>query len=255
MRLKSMFILLGSLVSSACNPNPDVQAPSPTPATWEDDMTYAYLDEDKRETKKILKIAKKYSAYKDYYPRYRLGNLAVIEASSPPPPLTKDAEGKHGMIGVLIGAEPRFVTFPDRALFAHFMHVTRHDPAAIRQDEASKDPMAFSLRMRLRMSLLLATGNDHYLQMDDFKNDTMRKTFEHADVTPHEPTWREEDGTLTIQYYKYQSRGMMAPIPVQCTIIVDDKQNYDYRCVDITDLPQNQEETDGSSQPPVLEDA
>ena len=116
MKLKSIFLMLSSLLFPACQHQEHLQPSSPNLAVWGDDMTYMFLDEDNKDGKRALKIAKKYGDYKNYYPRYRIGNLAILDASTPPPKNVMDANSKTGTVGVIFGDEPRYVTFPDQEL-------------------------------------------------------------------------------------------------------------------------------------------
>ena len=200
-------------------------------------MTYAFLDDDMKEGKRALKIAKKYGNYKNYYIRYKLGNLAILDGSTPPPKNVMDANGKHGIVGVILGDEPRYVTFPNQELLSHFMKRTRHNPGIIKlEDGDSNNQEDFALRTRMSMTLLLATGNNNFLRNNDFQSSTLLNTFQRYNINPHEPSWTDEDGTLTIIFYRMRGNGMMAPVPTQCTVLIDKDDHASYTCSDIDDL-------------------
>ncbi len=239
MKLKSIFLMLSSLLFPACQHQENLQPSSPNLAVWGDDMTYTFLDEDNKDGKRALKIAKKYGDYKNYYPRYRIGNLAILDASTPPPKNVMDANSKTGTVGVIFGDEPRYVTFPNQELLSHFMKRTRYTPNIIQKiDSNPQKQEEFSLRTRINITLLLATGNSNYIQSYDLKSSVLK----HYNIEPHEPSWSDENGTLTIIYFRMRGNGMMAPIPTQCTITIDENNHANYTCADLSDLTQPHDE-------------
>ena len=212
-----------------------VQEPSENLAVWENDMTYQYLDGDEKEGREVIRFAKKYSDYKNYYPRYKIGNLAIVEGSSPPPSMTMDASGRRAMIGVIMGENPRFVQFPDRNLFRHFMEIVRNNPDAIK-NSVYKEPVKqkqYSVDVRNRIALLLSSGSSDYMKSDEFENAVVKAQFEEIQVKPQELSWVDENGTLTIRFFRTKTVGYQAPLPIQCTLVVDENQDFTFDCEDL----------------------
>jgi hypothetical protein len=243
MKIKSILCVLGTLFTTACNTGTVMQSTKTASAVWGDDMTYEYIEDQSRQYRQALSIAKKKGNYKNYALQYRLGNLVVIDASTPPPRSVMDVNSTKAAVGVLLGSEPQYVVFPDRAMFAHFMKMTRKDPLVIhdKADVNGENQKRFAWNLRLRMTLLLATGSDSYMSAYDFQSSVLQKMFEKQQLKPHEPSWKDEDGILTIQFYRLRANGMMAEIPTICTLVVDEKQQFTYQCKDIMDGSKNKE--------------
>lgn len=243
MKMKNILCVLGTLFTTACNPGTAMQSTETAPAVWGDDMTYEYIEDQSHPYRQALSIAKKKGNYKKYALQYRLGNLIVIDASTPPPRSAMDVNSKKAAVGVLLGDEPQYVVFPDRAMFAHFMRMTRKDPLVIhdKTNVNGENQKRFAWDLRLRMTLLLATGSDSYMSSYDFQSSVLQKTFEMYQLKPHEPSWKDEDGILTIQFYRLRANGMMAEIPTICTLVVDEKQQFTYQCKDIMEKSKNKE--------------
>jgi len=172
---------------------------------WENDMSYGFLLDREPDTKAALAIVESVLRTRQKaYPRFRIGNLAFVEIITAPPPGLTDVTGTTEYVGVILGAKPRLVPMPNKALFAHFAKNVRPDPEKLRFDR------------RIRAALILATGSDHYLSGDDVPG----------------PTWTDENGTLVIRYQKFVGQGMMRPKKVDCTLTTDDQQAFILDCSD-----------------------
>ena len=208
-----------SLFGSGLNASLAAQPPSGDAAVWHDELSYGYMDiEDDKEARSAFKFAKRHGNYKDYYARFRLGNLYFVDGSTPAPRFTQDLDGKSGRLGVIMGKKPRLVSLPDAALFAQFM-------AAIRPN-----PEMLSLERRFRAMEYLA-GTGEILTKREIER-SQKYNAERYQLEPQEPRWIEENGTLLFDYYTYRHNGdsMMAPYLVKCQLRVDSAQKYTISC-------------------------
>ena len=185
-------------------------------AVWLDELSYGSMDpdEDKR-ARQALKFAKKHGGYKDYYSRFRLGNLYFIDGSSPAPAWTQDLEGKSGALGVIMGKPPRLVHLPDDALFAQFMAAIRPDPD--------------KLKLETRCTILeyLADTGRIFSKRQIAKLKLNKAQYQ---IELEETRWIEENGTLVIDYYSYRIEEEYNQVVVKCQLRVDSSQQYTITC-------------------------
>ena len=136
------------------------------------------------------------------YPCFRIGNMAFFRIQPVPAMETKDLDMFPEFVVVILGIEPRLVHMPDKELFAKFMNAVRADPNLMKPDR------------RLSAALILATGDDRYI--DSRIEDGI------------DPTWTDEDGVLVIHFHRYTGNVNFrsARKRVAYTLIVDDNQNY-----------------------------
>jgi len=138
------------------------------------------------------------------YPRFRIGNMAFVEIFTALPEDVKDLDIPPEYVVVVLGDESRLVRLPNKELFAKFASAVRADPDLMKP------------RQRTMAALVLATGYENYI-----------------DRSGVEPSWEDEDGTLTIRYYKYVRKGMSRPRVELCTLTVAENQDYSIECCDV----------------------
>ena len=209
------------MLGIGCNP---VTAQTPTDggepkdsvktAVWQNELDYQILMDDDKEAKQALKVAKKNGNFKDYKPSFRLGNLCFIAGSTPPPRDVMDASGKHGDIGVILGEEPKFVSLPNHALFMQFLKALRPNPDVLKP-------------YRRYRAIAKLAGTGQILTAQDMKGDYFAQQYH---IASRDPLWKDENGTLEIQYYTFQQSGMTAPILMDCKLVVDSENKVSNAC-------------------------
>ena len=178
-----------------------------------DDMRYYSLSDGDPETRvamavvnEALRADPKPGWTQNAYPRFRVGSMAFVEVRSTPIAGVRDLSGSSEYVVVVLDDEPQLHRTPNAALFARFATVVRADPDLL------------ELRHRIRTALTLTTGSGDYIS-DDWA----------------QPTWTDEDGILTIRYYRY-NRGMsdmVRPTILACEITVDENQSYTIERIDV----------------------
>ncbi len=230
--MKSIYQVLLSAIAVlgfGCNSAVAPQTPdelSNALAVWGDDLTYGYLDDDESDGKQALKVARKNSSFSDYYARFKVGNLGIVEGSTPPPPYVMDADGRSGYIAVITGKTPYYFALPNKELFAHYMKLIRKNLAQNKPDQ------------RYRIMHVLA-GIPYFMdksEVENFANDRLN-------VVPQDPTWVDENGTLTVEYFSTQAdSGMTAPYLIQCRLVVDSEQQFTIKCDQVPYLEDTENE-------------
>ena len=226
--LKKLFTAAYALILGGCSspteaPITDAPKEMNKGQAWEDVLAYQYLDEDDRETKRALRVAKKNSRYQDYYTRFRLGNLCIFEGHSSPSRFVMDANGKRGYMGVLLGDPPRYAPMPNHELFEQFISALRADPEQL-------DP---NIRY---WAISILAGTDKPLSKEEMAESNC---VEHFNIAPQDPTWHDEAGKLKITFYNYEQQGSKSPYLQFCTLTVDQAQKLDVSCdmVEVNEAP------------------
>lgn len=182
---------------------------------WGDDMTYGFLSSDESDGKQALRTAKKNSEYADYYARFKVGKLCIVEGSTPPPRWVMDGEGSHGTCAVILDKNAIYIELPNKKLLAHYMKHIRQNPAQHKPER--------------RYSIMRVLGGFH----EPMFKSQLEKTFWVKDrrMEAMDPTWIEENGTLTIEYISTRSDSSMeAPYPIKCKLVFNAEQQYTEQC-------------------------
>ena len=209
-----MIIATTALFSMGCNSPSTAQPATESVAIWHDELSYGFMDtEDSEEAARAFKVAQKSGRYKSIFSRFNLGNLYIVEGSTPSKEVL-DSNGSGGYIGIIMSQNPRVVTLPDKELFAQFMAALRPDPNKL------------SAERRHRAIRVLA-GTGEILTKRDMENNEL---IQRLKIEPQDPSWTEKDGSLVFHYYSYRSEGYAAPYLVECQLHVDRSQQYTLTC-------------------------
>jgi len=220
--IKKIVIAGVAFLGFGCNSPSTAQTPTAvdSEAVWHDELSFGFMDtDDDKDADKAFKFAKKGGSFKNYYARFNLGNLYFVEGSTPAPEDVMDSNGKSGYLGVIMSQTPRLVVLPDKALFAQFMTALR------------KKPESLSMERRTRALKFLANTGEMLTQ----RAMTNDNNIKHFKIEPQDPSWNDENGMLTIDYYSYRSEGNMAPYLVKCQLRVDSAQEYTLNCERLSD--------------------
>ena len=216
MSIKRWMCALAAVLGFGCNSTTEAQTlVDASQAIWVNETKYANLLDGDADTRQSIKIAKINTNYKNYNPRFKLGNLCLIDASTPPAPNVMDASGKHVVIGVILGTKPRVVIMPDDKLLVQFMIALRANPDALKPE-------------RKYRAIGMLAGTRSPMSKKEMENDSSIKMYH---VDSRDPDWWEDkNGKISFNYYTLQANGMMAPILVRCTITLDVENHLEKSC-------------------------
>ncbi len=204
MTLKNWFLSLCCLFAGGCSGQApaDAESPSSDQPVWNAELNYQFLSDAKNLEKQAVKAAKASKAYRNYYPRFAVGNLVIVEGSTPAPPQLLDASGKYGYLGVVVGKKAQAVVLPNDTLLNQYV-------VAVRQNND------WTLERRVNLLFLLAIGENPALMARDMAE--AQQMWSECGVTPVDPEWIDDGKTLTVKYYRYLSDSpMTAPQPYRC---------------------------------------